>query len=188
MIYFTSDLHLGHQNIIKYCNRPFDDAHQMNKTIFDNINNVVGYDDTLYILGDFCFKGKDPAEYVSRINCSDIHLILGNHDKRSDYIDCLSAARIDVGFSSVQEVKEIIYCNQKIFLSHYPHRSWPSSHKGSYHLYGHVHSKLNNEDQTSKRKTLDVGVDNTINYGKLFGEPWSFKEIQKLFNSRDKIL
>jgi len=51
-------------------------------------------------------------------------------------------------------------------------------------LYGHVHSKLDNEDQTSKRLTLDVGVDNTVNYGKIFGEPWSFKEIQKLFNSR----
>jgi calcineurin-like phosphoesterase family protein len=84
-----------------------------------------------------------------------------------------------------QEVKEIIYCNQKIFLSHYPHRSWPSSHKGSFHCYGHVHSKLNHEDVQSKRKTLDVGVDNTINYGKLFGEPWSFKEIQRLFNSRE---
>ena len=88
------------------------------------------------------------------------------------------------GFSTLQDTKEIIYCNQKIFLSHYPHRSWPSSHKGSYHLYGHVHSKLDDEDQATKRKTLDVGVDNTIKYGKLFGEPWSFKEIQKLFNSR----
>jgi calcineurin-like phosphoesterase family protein len=90
------------------------------------------------------------------------------------------------GFSSIQEVKELIYCNQKIYLSHYPHRSWPASHKGSYHLYGHVHSKLNSEDRTSKRKTLDVGVDNTCNYNKPFGEPWSFKEIQTLFTKYDQ--
>jgi calcineurin-like phosphoesterase family protein len=151
----------------------------MDQTIFDNINEVVGLEDTLYILGDFCFKGKKPIEYRSRIVCQDVHLILGNHDKRNDYKDDLQ------GFSSVQDVKEIIYCNQRIFLSHYPHRSWLASHKGSYHLYGHVHSKLNHEDVQSKRKTLDVGVDNTINYGKLFGEPWSFKEIQRLFNSRE---
>lgn len=178
MIYFTSDCHFGHKNIIKYCNRPFDNVHIMDQVMFDRINETVGADDTLYILGDFCYKGKKPIEYRSRINCQDVHIILGNHDKRNDYKDDSQ------GFSSVQEVKEIIYCNQKIFLSHYPHRSWPSSHKGSFHCYGHVHSKLDNEDQNSKRLTLDVGVDNTIKYGKLFGEPWSFKEIQKLFNSR----
>lgn len=156
----------------------------MDQVIFDRINEAVEVNDTLYILGDFCFKGKSPAEYLSRIVCRDVHLILGNHDRRSDYIDSMSAARIDVGFTSVQEVKEIIYCNQRIFLSHYPHRSWPASHKGSYHLYGHVHSKFDNEDKLSNRKTLDVGVDNTTNYNKPFGQPWSFKEIQKLFNKK----
>jgi len=181
MIYFTSDCHFRHKNIIKYCNRPFDDVHQMNKTIFDNINNVVGYDDTLYILGDFCFKGKKPLEYRVRINCPNVHLIFGNHDKRTDFYTDDTTVDMN-GFSTLQDTKEIIYCNQKIFLSHYPHRSWPSSHKGSYMLYGHVHSKLDSEDQLSNKKTLDVGVDNTTNYGKIFGEPWSFKEIQKLFN------
>lgn len=185
MIFFTADLHCGHTNIIKYCGRPFSNVHEMNKTIFDAINNVVKYDDTLYILGDFCFKGKKPLDYRLRIHCKDVHLILGNHDKRTDYfIDELH--RDMNGFSSIQEVKEIIYCNQRIFLSHYPHRSWPASHKGSYHLYGHVHSKFDQEDTLLKRKTLDVGVDNTINYGKTFGEPWSFKEIQKLM-SRDRL-
>lgn len=158
----------------------------MDQVILDRINETVGVDDTLYILGDFCFRGGKPADYLSRIVCQDVHLILGNHDKRSDYIDNLSAARIDVGFTSVQEVKEIIYCNQRIFLSHYPHRSWPASHKGSYHLYGHVHSKLDNEDKKSSRRTLDVGVDNTVSYGKMFGEPFSFKEIQNIMNNQRK--
>jgi calcineurin-like phosphoesterase family protein len=146
----------------------------MDQIIFDNINEVVGLDDTLYILGDFCFKGKKPIEYRSRIICQNIHLIYGNHDRRSDFNDDLQ------GFSSVQDVKEIIHCNQKIFLSHYPHRSWPASHKGSFHCYGHVHSKLDHEDRKCNRKTLDVGVDNCINYDKPFGQPFSFKEIQKI--------
>jgi calcineurin-like phosphoesterase family protein len=186
MIFFISDTHFGHYNIIKHCNRPFLNIHIMDQIIFDNINEVVRPEDTLYILGDFCFKGKKPAEYLSRIVCQDVHLILGNHDKRSDYIDNMSAARIDVGFTSVQDVKEIIYCNQRIYLSHYPHRSWPASHKGSYMLYGHVHGKFNNEDKASNRLTLDVGVDNTVNYNKPFGQPWSFKELQKLFNKKTK--
>ena len=182
MIYFTSDTHFGHHNIIKYCDRPFDNVHTMDQVIIDNINNVVSVDDTLYILGDFCFKGGKPEQYLSRIVCQDIHLVLGNHDRRSDFKNDLQ------GFSSVQEVKEVIYCNQRIYLSHYPHRSWPASHKGSWMLYGHVHSTLNEEDQNSNRKTLDVGVDNTKNYGKMFGEPWSFKELQKLFGKKNENL
>lgn len=158
----------------------------MDEVILDRINEVVGGEDTLYILGDFTFRGGKPEQYLSRMVCQDVHLILGNHDKRSDYIDNLSAARIDVGFTSVQEVKEIIYCNQRIYLSHYPHRSWPGSHKGSWMLYAHCHGKLDHEDKLSNRKTLDVGVDNTTNYDKMFGQPWSFKELQKLFNSKNE--
>jgi len=155
----------------------------MNKTIFDNINTVVKHDDTLYILGDFCFKGKKPLDYRVHINCRNVHLIFGNHDKRTDYY--INEITTDMnGFTSLYDVKEITYCNKKIFLSHYPHRSWPSSHKGSYHLYGHVHSRLDHEDRSSNRLTLDVGVDNTINYNKPFGQPWSFTELQKLFNQK----
>ena len=178
MIYFTSDNHFGHNRIIQYCERPFDNIHIMDQVIFDRINETVGVDDTLYILGDFCFRGKKPIEYLSRIMCQDVHICLGNHDKRNDYKDDLQ------GFSSVQEVKEIIYCNQRIYLSHYPHRSWPASHKGSWMLFGHVHSKLDSEDKRSNRKTLDVGVDNCVNYNKPFGQPFSFKEIQRIFKDR----
>ena len=157
----------------------------MDQVIFDNINQVVGVDDILYILGDFCFRGKKPIEYRVRIHCRNINLVFGNHDKPSDYyVDPLTTDMN--GFNSIQDVKELTYCNQKIFLSHYPHRSWPSSHKGSWMLFGHVHSKLNDEDKISKRLTLDVGVDNTINYNKPFGQPWSFKELQKLFNDKIK--
>jgi len=180
VIYFTSDTHFGHNNIIKHCNRPFDNVHIMDQVIFDNINQVVGYDDTLYIVGDFCFRGKKPLDYRLRINCREVHLILGNHDKRTDFYPNESTVDMN-GFSSIQEVKEIIYCNQRIYLSHYPHRSWPASHKGSWMLYGHVHSRLNEEDRASNRLTLDVGVDNTVNHNKPFGQPWSFKELQKLF-------
>ena len=155
----------------------------MDHVILDNINKVVGQDDTLYILGDFCFRGKKPIEYRSRVFCQDVHLILGNHDKRTDFI---SNNTVDMsGFSSIQEVKEIIYCNQRIYLSHYPHRSWPASHKSSWMLYGHVHGRLNREDIASGSLTLDVGVDNKRD-GVEFGTPWSFKDVQQQFLARTK--
>ena len=154
----------------------------MDQVMFDRINETVGVDDTLYILGDFCFKGKKPIEYRSRIVCQDVHICLGNHDRRNDYKDDLQ------GFTSVQEVKEIIYCNQRIFLSHYCHKVWPASHKGSYHLWGHSHGKLDAEERNTNRKSLDVGVDNTINYDKPFGQPFSFKEVQQIMKNHRKQL
>lgn len=179
MIYLTSDQHFSHKNIIDHCERPFENVHEMNKFILDQINSVVKETDELYILGDFCHKNKEPTEFRNRINCRKVHLILGNHD-----LCHYKKNQFDEGFESVGFVKEIIYCNQKIFLSHYPHRSWPSSHRKSYHCYGHVHSKLDYEDRNSNRLTLDVGVDNTVNYKKPFGQPWSFKELQQLFSKK----
>lgn len=178
MLYLTADCHFGHHNIIKHCDRPFDNVHIMDQVMLDRINETVGVDDTLYILGDFCFRGKKPIEYRSRIMCQDVHIVWGNHDRRNDYKDDLQ------GFATAQEVKEIIYCNQRIYLSHYAARVWPASHKGSWMCYGHSHGKLNDEDKVSNRKTLDVGVDNAVNYNKPFGQPWSFKELQKLFNNK----
>ena len=71
MIYFISDTHFGHKNIVSYCKRPFIDTHEMNKTIIDNINSVVKPSDTLYFLGDFCHRGGDPKKYRGK------HRLLG---------------------------------------------------------------------------------------------------------------
>lgn len=181
MLFFISDLHLGHKNIINYCERPFDNIHDMDKMIIDAINSTVTMTDELYILGDFSFKGDKPQHYRSQINCNNVHIILGNHDRPQNF------TQHDSGFATVNYVKEIIFHKQKIFMSHYPHRSWPSSHRGSWMLYGHTHANLNHQDITSPLKTLDVGVDNLINYNKPFGQPWSFIELQELFNTKQNL-
>ena len=55
--FFTSDTHFGHENIIKYCGRPFKDVEKMNERLIKNWNEVVKDTDTIFHLGDFSFRG-----------------------------------------------------------------------------------------------------------------------------------
>lgn len=167
MIFFTADLHFGHSNIIKHCSRPFACAGEMDEVILSHIDERVGSGDTLWILGDFAFRGRDPSHYRDRIACRDVRLLLGNHDKRSK---CEKA-----GFSHVGDVAEISVGKQRIWMSHYAHRVWPASHGGSWHLYGHSHGSL-----PAIARSLDVGVDNTHPSGPPRWCPWSMDDLRRV--------
>jgi calcineurin-like phosphoesterase family protein len=147
MIYFTSDLHFGHANIIKFCNRPFSSVKEMNMQLVINYNSVVSNKDTTYILGDFAMR-MPKAEVESILNSLNGNkvLIIGNHDDSS----VINAK----GWSSVHTVYELRDKDIHIVLSHFPMRSWNKSHYGSYHLYGHHHGGI--EDYGF---SFDVGVD-----------------------------
>ena len=86
MIWFTSDTHFGHSNIIKLAERPFADVDEMEDSLVANINSLVAPSDELYHLGDFSMKLglEEQARILRRIRCRNIHLIPGNHDKRLD--------------------------------------------------------------------------------------------------------
>lgn len=85
MIWYTSDSHFSHENIISYCNRPFSCAEEMNRTIVSNWNSIVSPDDRVFHLGDFCFSWSrdeftQPRHLIQQLN-GKITLIRGNHDK-----------------------------------------------------------------------------------------------------------
>ncbi len=82
--FFTSDTHFNHANIIKFCNRPFKDVEQMNDVMIANWNSVIGKDDTVFHLGDFCLGGAaEWTKILDRLN-GKIYLIMGNHGSCSD--------------------------------------------------------------------------------------------------------
>ena len=58
-IYFTSDLHFGHKNIIRFDNRPFTSVEEMDETLICNWNKKVNNDDLVYILGDISWYNDE---------------------------------------------------------------------------------------------------------------------------------
>ncbi len=82
-VFFTSDTHFGHANIIKYCNRPYSDVAQMDAELIRRWNMVVNYGDTVFHLGDFAFANEARVEYLLNQLRGIKILIAGNHDPKS---------------------------------------------------------------------------------------------------------
>jgi calcineurin-like phosphoesterase family protein len=126
MIYFTSDLHLGHANIIKLCNRPFSSLEEMNETLIANWNARVTNGDEVYVLGDLMFRVIDsPEKYLTRLRGKK-HLILGNHD--ASWIKKINLERY---FQGVERLSVINTGECKATLCHYPMMSY----EGAYLIY-----------------------------------------------------
>lgn len=206
-IFFTSDTHFGHGNIIKYSNRPFlteldkeefakesvdfnrpkwrvsqEAIAAMDNELLKQINDMVGENDVLYHLGDFALPGKYNYyqrchQYRNRIKCKNVIIIWGNHDDRSIYN--LFSADYDLKYLKVPDI------NKDIVLCHYAMAIWNKCHKGSWHLYGHSHSTAEPWLDTimNGRRSIDVGVDNAA---KIFGKyrPFSLDELKEIFKTR----
>lgn len=145
MIYFTSDHHFYHANIIKHCNRPYGSVSDMNKDMIERWNDLVKTTDTVYYLGDFSMSSKwRSEELLSELNGTKI-LVAGNHDK--------SKTRNLDGWSSVHDYIEL-KLDKLIVLFHYPIASWNGKHHRSIHLHGHSHGTC-----PVIKHRIDVGVD-----------------------------
>jgi calcineurin-like phosphoesterase family protein len=157
-LWFTSDLHFGHANIIKYCNRPFSNVDEMDEALIRNWNSRVSYDDCVYVIGDFALSKPDCAVRVlNRLNGNKV-LIEGNHDR-----GCLNSPEFRAAFRAVHKLFELdlpaekgVRHGTKIVMCHYAMRVWNKSHHGAIHLYGHSHGSLP-DDRTAL--SMDVGVD-----------------------------
>lgn len=152
MVYFTSDLHLGHRGIIEMQKRPFADIHEMNRVLIYNYNAVVGKEDTVYILGDIShhLPVESANEMIRKLNGKKI-LIKGNHDKMYD----------SSLFEEICDFKTVSLSGRYFVLMHYPMLSWPKKNSGSIQIHGHIHGHEEYNLQNKKNGVLryDVGVD-----------------------------
>ena len=177
-IFFTSDTHYGHENIIHFCKRPFASVKEMDAYLIDRWNNVVGPNDYIFHLGDFCFKGSQYWDNILNQLNGHKFLIIGNHDEKN--LRDGAMYKFDwVGFQAI-----VLIGSQKIYLNHHPFLCYG----GTYHdnptwqLFGHVHSgpgangKDINRMQYLFPTQYDVGVDNN-NF-----TPVSFEQIKTIID------
>ena len=184
--------HYGHSNIVRGTSlwqnkdkcRDFDTVEQHNETIINNINKVVQEDDHLYHLGDVSMGGKGNIyEFRKRVNCKNIHLILGNHDthlRKNAILQVEDGVFMNAQnmFISCDELLEKKIGDDTVIMCHYPIYSFHKMHKGSIHLYGHTHQELNYNKQA-----ICVSMECHPEF-----RPFHINEIRKIIENRKKDL
>lgn len=163
-IFFTSDTHFGHENIINFCKRPFSSVAEMDQKLIENWNSVVGPNDYIFHLGDFCFKGSQYWDQILNQLNGHKFLILGNHDLKN--LKDGAMIKFDwIGFQACIQVG-----GRSVYLNHFPFLCYGGSYRNIdnavYALSGHTHLSLN--DMSGKDiirlkmcfpTQFDVGVD-----------------------------
>lgn len=174
-IWFTSDLHFGHKNILRHCDKRIE-AFGLNDTIDETEkvkkhdeflitlwNDNVGRNDIIYILGDFSFRNtEETKKLLSRLKGKKF-LILGNHDKNSE--------KLSEHFVQITQMKEIIFKKDNfdflnedfgVFCCHYPMITWSRKHYGVVNLHGHCHGRMDDYNNNSLDLRVDVGIDGEL--------------------------
>lgn len=156
--FITSDHHFGHENIIKYCDRPFNSVDHMDWYMIEKWNSVVSKDDVVFHLGDFCLGSSEMAKrYFKKLN-GKISILwnLDHHDKRWLNKDIVYNSK----YHAVNMLPAIFsYKIEDSFLvlCHYPLERWNRSHYGSIHFHGHIHRKNSTLSIVDRR--INAGVD-----------------------------
>lgn len=163
-ILFTADMHIGHENILKFCpERPFRNIKSHDKFMIDLWRREVESSDTVYIGGDLSLLQSDSARTLVQNLAGKKHLIIGNHDGslKSHYNY----------FESVSQIKEIVIKASRfsflkedlvIILCHYPLLEWNHKFEGSVMVHAHCHGTLDKLNRLSNDLRFDIGIDGDL--------------------------
>lgn len=174
-IFFTSDLHFGHRNILNFCKRPFENVKDMDNQLIENWNSVVSENDIVFSLGDFCWFPR-PKEYYNRISKLNgiVYFISGNHDDTQCLKETTEKYQLDDKVHVCSDIVTLYLEAQhlnlpckifEIIMCHYPLWTWSHVENKTIHLYGHVHSldwrscEEFGKPINHRSNCLDVGAD-----------------------------
>lgn len=184
-IFFTSDTHFYHKNILKYSpirlngiGRTLDDyeadkkaiTHQYSDFLIEKWNAQVTDDDDVYFLGDLAFIGKEKVDVLLNKLKGKIHLIKGNHDN--------VLRHFTDRFTEVKDIESLTFTNNqfkfispeepfKLILCHYPLLTWDGRTNGVCMVHGHCHGSIDEYNTESNQLRVDVGLDGQLAQGEL---------------------
>lgn len=172
-VWFTSDTHFSHANILKYQpNRGelFRTVQHMDEAMIARWNMLIQPEDTVYHVGDFAWGVSEACRVAERLNGRKI-LIPGNHDKK---VINHQAFRRHWEMIAPYSYLEVTIDSQLVVLCHFPIWEWQQINRGTYHLHGHVHGKRTG----IPGRILDVGSDtNDL-------KPYSWAEIKSFMEKQ----
>lgn len=163
-LWFMSDLHYNHENVIKFNRRPFENVKEMNWHIEQELITKVGPGDILFDMGDLFWKTDETTmkNVISLASPKEWYKILGNHDNynvyRKSYIGTLFTLLSDILEINVDHEGR----NYKLTLCHYPMISWNGKARGTLMIHGHCHGNIDNINTESTDLRVDVGFDGAL--------------------------
>lgn len=141
-----SDTHFGHNNILKYASRPFEDVESMNNHLVEVWNGRVREEDTVYFLGDFAMGPGVDDDYIYRILCrlnGQLKVVCGNHDQPNKKYKQMGLKKlVENDCEVLPDVYQVPIDDKWFIMSHYPMADWNGRYHGSIHLHGHTHTRL----------------------------------------------
>lgn len=150
--WYTADTHFLHENIISFCQRPFNSVDEMDAALIENMWAVVQPEDELWIVGDFAYgpRSKDQSKLqkiFDQMPGAKKHIVTGNHDLEPT---------LDLPWDSIHSLVEVRDGphNQAHTLCHYPLITWNHARRQALHMFGHVHNNW-----LGSRNAVNVGVD-----------------------------
>lgn len=162
-IWFVSDVHYNHENMIKICNRPFNNVEEMNQYIISQYKSLVKPEDILFDLGDMIWKeSPDHIKEFKKVSPERSYKVLGNHDKQENYF----SGAYGKTWRTISDTLDVIikYRGEDIQVNmcHFPIIDWNHRFRGSWGIHGHVHGNLDEFNEKSGELRLDVGFDSRI--------------------------
>jgi calcineurin-like phosphoesterase family protein len=130
-VWFWSDQHFSHKNIIRFCDRPFNSVDDMNRSLLGNCIARVQQDDIIIFGGDIAMHDLQSANVILRAIPGHKILVLGNHD-------CLGATILPLEVDEVAPYLEFNFEGRPIFVSHYPLNEHSLGFR-QINLHGHLH-------------------------------------------------
>jgi len=139
-VLFTSDLHFGHENVMRFDNRPFETVEEMDEELIKRWNAKVGKGDLVYVLGDMIWRSlaNEAVNLLRRLN-GQIILIKGNHDR---FIKNANAKKELAGVKDYDDICVELAdgTKRRCILSHYFMPFYNGHRYNAIHLHGHSHN------------------------------------------------